>query len=262
MGGHHAREHISVEMPLMLAQNLVRRYRAGDARIVRMIESREISIIPAVNPDGLEFDIAGDRYKMWRKNRRHNGGSSYGVDLNRNYGFMWGTGGSSSSPNSDTYKGPQPFSEPETRAIRDFVLARNNLTTLLSFHTFSELILYPWGHKYEKIEDEKSFNVHRTMAQQMARWNGYQPQQSSELYIASGDTVDWSFGERGLVSFTFELDPKSIWDGGFYPGQDRIDVVFQKNWEPCLYLIENANNPYQVTTPTHQRFGLQSALVQ
>ena len=84
------------------------------------------------------------------------------------------------------------------------------------------------------------------MAETMSQWNNYRPQQSSDLYIASGDTTDWSYGELGLISFTFELDPKNMWNGGFYPGQDTIDIVFEKNIKPALYLIEQADNPYKV----------------
>ena len=99
------------------------------------------------------------------------------------------------------------------------------------------------------------------MAETMAKWNGYVPQQSSDLYIASGDTTDWSYGELGIISFTFELDPKSMWKGGFYPGQSKIPVVFKKNIKPAMYLIDHADNPYRVIQPTHEKYGLSSAII-
>lgn len=247
MGGHHAREHLSVETPLRIWKSLLERYAQGDARIMGLIDHRDIHLIPAVNPDGLEYDVEGGRYKSWRKNRSRNKGGTYGVDLNRNYGYQWGTGGSSTSPNSDTYMGPQAFSEPETRAIRDYVEAHQNITILLSFHTFSELILYPWGHKYEGIENSRDKAVHEKMAKKMAEWNRYTPQASSALYIASGDTTDWSYGEHKIISFTFELDPADQWGGGgFYPGARVIPEVVAKNTEPVLYLLGFADNPYRV----------------
>ncbi len=261
MGGHHAREHVSIEMPLMLAQYLVREYRNQNAEVVNLLESRQIHLIPMVNPDGAEHDISSGRYKTWRKNRRLNADGNYGVDLNRNYGFMWGTGGSSKSTRSDVYMGKAPFSEPETMAIKNFVEAQTNISILLSFHTFSELILYPWGHKYDSISDSRALSVHTTMANRMAQWNGYKPQQSSDLYVASGDTTDWSFGSQGIISFTFELDPKSMWSGGFYPGQNTIDIAFNKNIKPALYLMSYADNPYRVLESTHQAYGLNSPLV-
>ncbi len=249
MGGHHAREHLSVEMPLLWIQYLVREYKAGHPKIVQLLNSREIHVIPMVNPDGAEHDIASGQYKLWRKNRTRNSDGSYGVDLNRNYGYQWGTGGSSSSPGSDTFKGTQPFSEIETRAVRDYIEANQNITILLSFHSFSKLILYPWGHKYDGIEQSQDLAVHETMARKMAEWNGYAPQQSSDLYIASGDTTDWSYGVHKIISFTFELDPDDGGFGGsqgFYPGAQQIEQSFQKNIEPMMYLTDYADNPYRV----------------
>ncbi|MEK6628947.1 MAG: M14 family metallopeptidase [Bdellovibrionota bacterium] len=248
MGGHHAREHLSVEMPLMLAQYLVNQYRAGNQKVVGLINSRDIHIIPVVNPDGMEYDIKDGSYKMWRKNRTRNANGTFGVDLNRNYGYQWGTGGSSADPNSDTFKGTQPFSEVESIAIKSYVETHKNITILLSVHSFSKLILYPWGHKFNPIETGNDLKVHSTMAKKMAEWNGYKPQQSSELYIASGDTTDWSYGALKIISFTFELDPANtgFGGGGFYPGAGVIQPVFQKNIEPFLYLIDYSDNPYRV----------------
>ncbi|HPI39605.1 MAG TPA: M14 family metallopeptidase [Pseudobdellovibrionaceae bacterium] len=249
MGGHHAREHLSVETPLGYIKYLLESYNQGNERIQALVNSRDIHIIPAVNPDGLEFDVASGRYQMWRKNRKTNGDGTFGVDLNRNYGFMWGTGGSSKNTSSDIYMGKSPFSEPETQAIKNYVETHKNITILLSFHTFSELILYPWGHKYNGIENLRDQQVHATMAAKMAEWNRYSPQQSSELYIASGDTTDWSYGTYKIISFTFELDPTQSaggGGGGFYPGDEIIPNVIQKNLEPVLYLLEHADNPYRV----------------
>ncbi len=157
--------------------------------------------------------------------------------------------------------GPAPFSEPETKSIRDFVEKTTNATVLLSFHTFSELILYPWGGKYDPVADAKDHSVFETMAKQMATWNGYTPQQASDLYIASGDTVDWAYGEHKIFGFTFELDPSSIWDGGFYPGQKVIPGVFAKNWQACLYMIGLADNPYRAIETPAAAYGLSSPLL-
>ncbi|MFN7729525.1 MAG: M14 family metallopeptidase [Bdellovibrio sp.] len=246
LGGHHAREHLSVEVPLRFIQWLMKEYKNGNPRAVRYIETREIHLIPMVNPDGLEYDIEGGRYKTWRKNRAANRDGTFGVDLNRNYSYKWGTGGSSNRPNSETYMGTKPFSEPETQAIKLFIETHQNISTLLSFHTFSELILYPWGHSEAGIGDAKDKAVHEVMARKMATWNKYKPQQSSDLYIASGDLTDWSYGTQKVISFTFELDPASQWgSGGFYPGQGVIQGVVQKNIEPCMYLLEYADNPYR-----------------
>ena len=208
-------------------------------------EDVELRILPMVNPDGAEYDIARDRYEKWRKNRRNNGNGTYGVDLNRNYGYEWGTGGSSDDPSSDVYMGPKPFSEPETQVIRDFVEAHLNAKVLLTFHTFSELVLYPWGHSNDPIPNQKDRDVFVKMAKTMAAWNGYTPEQASDLYIASGDTTDWAYGTHGIFAFTFELSPTSMFNGGFYPGAGVIDKVFDANLKPVLYMIDLADDPYR-----------------
>lgn len=244
MGNHHAREHVSAEVPLMFAQHLLTNRR--DPKLEPLLDARDIWIIPMVNPDGVEFDISTTKYKWWRKNRRDNGDGTFGVDLNRNYGYRWGTGGSDTDTNSEVYMGKAPFSEPESQAIRDFVSSKVNTKVLLSFHTFSELILYPWGSTHDPIGNNRDRQVFEKMARTMAQWNKYTPQQSSDLYIASGDTTDWAYGERGIFAFTFELSPKDMWGGGFYPGQGMIDKIFQDNLRPCLYLLEVSDDPYKV----------------
>lgn len=250
MGGHHAREHLSVEMPLLLADYLVTNY-GKDPVITNLVNTRDIFIIPNVNPDGSEFDIGTGDYQMWRKNRNRNGNAKkqcMGVDLNRNYSYGWGTGGSSKDPCSDIYMGPQAFSEPETQAIKKFVESRPNLKVLLSFHTYSELILYPWGGSYEPIKNAQDASAFKTMAQTMAKWNGYTPEQASELYIASGDTTDWAYGTLGVFAFTFELSPSQWGNGGFYPGTGAIQTTFQANLKPALYLIDLADDPHRSVT--------------
>jgi carboxypeptidase T len=253
MGNHHAREHLSLEIPLMWAQWLAA-HRA-DPQVKALLDTRDIWIVPMVNPDGAEWDVSKRDYQFWRKNRRDNKDGNFGVDLNRNYGYQWGMGGSSRDTSDDTYMGPAPFSEPETQAMRDFVEAHLNAKILLSFHTYSELILYPWGHKYGDVEDSRDAQVFTTMAKTMARWNGYTPENSSALYIASGDTTDWAYGEHRIFAFTFELTPSAnegFGGMGFYPGARVIDRVFQDNLKPCLYLLDAADNPYKTvsTLPT------------
>jgi carboxypeptidase T len=244
MGGHHAREHLSMELPLRYARHLAEGY-GKDSTITDLLNRRDIYFIPMVNADGAEFDISTGRYKSWRKNRKVNGGSCLGVDLNRNYGYQWGTGGSSNNPCSDVYMGTAPFSEPETMAIKTFVESKPNVKVLLSFHTFSELILYPWGHKYDPVENTRDRTTFEMMGRTMAGWNRYTPQSSSDLYIASGDTTDWAYGQLGIFAFTFELSPRDMWNGGFYPGAGAIERTFQANLRPLLYLIDLADDPYR-----------------
>ena len=116
VGEHHAREHLSNEVPLALAGKLVDG--RNDPEIKGLLATRDIVIIPTLNADGAEYDVEGDKYHMHRKNMRDNGDGSFGVDLNRNYGFGWGGGGASTDPNDETYRGASAFSEPETQAVK------------------------------------------------------------------------------------------------------------------------------------------------
>lgn len=245
VGAHHAREHLSVEVPMLLIKLILEQYETNP-EIKKLVDSRDIYFVPMLNSDGAMHDIKGRRYKYWRKNRVVNNGGSFGVDLNRNYSFGWGTGGSSRNERSDVFMGPKPFSEPETAAVKKFVEEHANIRVLLSFHTYSELILYPWGGKHDGVGG-KDQRVFEKLAQTMAKWNNYKPEQASDLYIASGDTCDWAYGQQGIFCFTFELSPKSRWSGGgFYPGAATIDKAFKANIKPALYLIDKAGDPYSV----------------
>jgi carboxypeptidase T len=146
LGCHHAREWISVEVPFLLAKDLLAD--ASTAPVRDWLQQGEVWVVPMVNPDGHEHTrTPGNR--LWRKNRRRNRDGTIGVDLNRNYGYMWGTldvTTSSHTPADDTYVGPRAFSEPESRAVRDLV-ARQLFGGVLTYHSYSQLILYPWGNE-------------------------------------------------------------------------------------------------------------------
>jgi carboxypeptidase T len=248
MGGHHAREHLSVEVPLLIAHYLLE---STDPAVTKLLETRDVFIIPSMNPDGAEFDIASGDYQMWRKNRAQTTDASCaGVDLNRNYNFHWGEGGSSSNACSEVYMGPKAFSEPETQAAKAFVESHLNVKTLLTFHTYSELILYPWGYTNDSITNAADLSAFEKMAKTMAGWNGYTPEASHELYTTTGDTVDWAYGTLGIFAFTFEMSPNDsgFGGGGFYPGAAEIQHSFQANLKPALYLIDLADNPHRAVT--------------
>jgi len=206
----HAREHLTVEQALDLIAYFTDNYGLrGD--ITNLVNEREIWILPNVNPDGDEYDRIGyGWYRSWRKNRRNNGDGTWGVDLNRNYGYRWGYDNIGSSPytGSETYRGPAPFSEPETQAIRDFALAHPDLVASISFHTYGELILWPYGYTYDDVPADMDPDDHAVfveMGRAMAALNGYTAAQASDLYPTNGDSDDWLYGERGVFAFTFEL---------------------------------------------------------
>jgi len=251
--GQHAREHISIEMALYLIDELTGKY-ATDPRIKGIVDSREIWIVPSVNPDGSEYDIAAGSYLSWRKNRQPNPGTdSVGTDLNRNWGFRWGCcGGSSAIASIDTYRGPSAFSAPETAALRDFVLSRvvdgaQQIRTSIDFHSFSELILWPFGHTRADVTKGMTRDQHDTfvaLGTSMARTNRYTPEQSSDLYATDGAIDDWLWGANGVFAFTFEMYPGSRRAAGFYPPDEVIARETARNREAVLLLLEEAACPY------------------
>jgi len=174
-----------------------------------------------------------------------------GVDLNRNYDFQWQ--GGSSNPRSEIYKGPAPFSEPETQAIRNLALG-HNFTYAISFHSGAELILYPWGYTYLPTPDEMKF---MDIAQDLSSITGGTPyQQSSDLYISYGLWEDWMYGTKNVSALTCEIFynetwegvtrpgpyPNTQWEGGlkywFNPFESRIENTILR-WLPVFFNITN-----------------------
>ena len=253
---HHAREHLTIEQTLYILHLLVDGY-GRDDRITRLVDTREVFIVFAVNPDGYEYDLGDYPYRLWRKNRQPNAGSSYvGTDLNRNWGYHWACcGGSSSYTGATTYRGPAAFSAPETRAMRDFILSRvvngrQQIRTAITFHTNGELILWPYGYTYTDIPYDMTTDDHAALAamgRAMAARNGYRAMQSSGLYITDGDHIDWAYGLQRIFIYTYELypaDPVPQYDG-FYPPDEVIARETARNKEAILYLISQADCPYR-----------------
>jgi hypothetical protein len=253
MGNNHARELMSVEVPLLLAKYLLENY-GIKASVTSLVNEREIWIAPMINPDGhvyVELNHAGASYNWWRKNRRLNAGGSYGVDLNRNYGYMWGYDnvGSSPTPSSAVYRGTAPFSEPETQAVRDFC-AQHSFVIDLSYHSYGELILYPWGYAPVFTGEQE---LYVALGDSLKRGNNYLAGNTATgaIYLTNGGSDDWAYGDtqtkNKIYSFTVELN--SLAEGGFSPPESLIQPTFAKVLDLNLALIRFADNPYRVLGP-------------
>ncbi|KOV91639.1 carboxypeptidase [Streptomyces sp. NRRL B-1140] len=249
----HAREHLTVEMALYLLRELTSGY-GSDSRVTGMVNNREIWIVPDINPDGGEYDIATGSYRSWRKNRQPNSGSSYvGTDLNRNWDYRWGCcGGSSGSASSDTYRGSAAESAPEVKVVSDFVRSRvvggkQQIKAGVDFHTYSELVLWPFGYTYSDTttgmtaDDNAAF---KAVGRKMAASNGYTAEQSSDLYITDGSIDDYLWGTHKIFAYTFEMYPRSG-GGGFYPPDEVIERETSRNRDAVLQLLENADCMYR-----------------
>ncbi|WUD29915.1 M14 family metallopeptidase [Lentzea sp. NBC_00516] len=227
----HAREHLTVEQCLQIIKRYTDNY--ANSAIKNLVDTREVWFVPMVNPDGVEYDIATGSFRGWRKNRQGNG-----TDLNRNWGYKWGCcGGSSGSTTSDTYRGTAAFSAPETTVIKNFVDSRvvggvQQIKTNIDFHSFSELVLWPFGYTTANTApglDATEERAFRTLGQQMAATNGYTPEQASDLYITDGSIDDWMWGQHKIWSYTFEMYPSSGGLNSFYPRDTVIAAQTSRN---------------------------------
>jgi carboxypeptidase T len=211
MGAHHGNEKPSYEVCLYFIQYMVEHYDNSSTPEVRdIINKTQIYILPMVNPDGVE---AGTR-----KNYEPNHGlfgffpiiTSHGVDLNRNYGYRWFLlfvlpqfygGGTSFVDSSDAYHGPRPFSENETQAIEQFV-DTHNISISISYHTYGDLVLYPWGYTFLPPKDKPLFV---SIGENISSIDHYVVSQAIGLYPTLGDACDWQYGTHGVLAFTIEL---------------------------------------------------------
>jgi hypothetical protein len=244
LGVHHAREWPSGEMPMEWAYEMVNGLRDGDERVTDLLSRARVIVVPIVNPDGFNltreagFDIpvgpvgllaeslgAVEEFAYKRRNCRVQDGALpaegqcglwenrfLGVDPNRNYGGFWGGPGASTAPDNDTYRGAAPFSEPETRNIKALVSQRQ-VTTLITNHTYSDLVLRPPGIKSEGSPPDEE--IYKDLGDSMAAENGYTSEKSWELYDTTGTTEDWSYYATGGLGFTFEIGKAADGPTGF-----------------------------------------------
>lgn len=247
LGVHHAREWPSSEHAMEWAYELLKGFKSGDKRATRLVKKSRTFVVPIVNPDGFnasreagqlqgaaggrggaveEVNIVSHPNEYRRKNCRFptgRGGScaqpafglaSGGVDPNRNYGGFWGGPGASTMPTAEDYRGPGPFSEPETRNIRSLV-SRNQVTAFITNHTFTGLVLRPPGIASQGEPFDEG--ILAKLGAKMAAENGYVNQPSYALYDTTGSTEDWAYYATGALGYTFEIGPRN-----FHPPYDEM----------------------------------------
>jgi len=242
---HHAREIATPEVALGVAKMLVDGY-GKDPEVTAAVENRDIWVVPMVNPDGHARAAKGED---WRKNTDPEtslvnvfwGAYGPGVDLNRNYAYHWGEGGASTRPDDPTYRGKAAGSEPEVQAVMKLVSSRK-FTYLMTYHSFSNLILWPWGYTDDPPPDGRLPAIGKKLGQ----LSGYKPQQSKDLYRTSGDTTDWAFGQQGILSYTTEM---GSWGDGFDPPYSRVATFWKESEPGARYLLKTADNPGAVFGP-------------
>jgi carboxypeptidase T len=252
IAAQHCREWLAAETALFVAEKILEAY-AGNAEVHADVDRLELFIVPVTNPDGLVqtwLDGVNSNSSEWRKNRRLNPGGSYGVDLNRNWGFQWAAVPAPTDANfsygdanetSWTYYGTGPFSEPEIQAVRDLIASLPNLKAFEDIHTYSELYLAPWRYTSvplppgsQTLEAFANRQVNVTAAVNSHTY-------TRNLYRSSGGAIDFVWNQRRAMAISPELrPPASATDGGFAPPASEIIPTAQEHLAAVLALMHDA----------------------
>jgi len=247
-GTTHCREWLSTATNLKVMDYLVNQY-GVDADVTRLVDTYDWVIIPVVNPDGYEYTWTTER--LWRKNRRFHGGAMacYGVDINRNFDFRWGTDGVSHNECQDTYCGPNGNSEPETLAVvNEYARWATTTRALVTMHSYGYMWMWPWGN-YEvdqpgqvcDLSDDHQdlLAVGEPTADAVEATYGttdwLRGNSCEVIYAATGATDDYTKGALNVkYAFTTELR-----GNGFIIAESEIDPSFREIWNGIV-AMDNA----------------------
>ncbi|MEP6794204.1 MAG: M14 family zinc carboxypeptidase [Saprospiraceae bacterium] len=259
----HARELISISENIYYMWYLLENY-DKDPAVKQIVDHTELYFVPVVNPDGLNYNIAGydqaqDIFtRNLRKNMRDNDGDGIfnpefdGVDLNRNFGYRWGydNEGSSNNEGSPTYRGPSAFSEPETKAIQYFCNT-HDFKIALNYHSYGNLLVTPWGYEDLNTIDSTIFDHYGELLTQQNKFV-YGRGLQTVGYVSNGDSDDWMYGELGMYSMTPEVGDD---EDGFYPKKERIIPLCKSTLKMNLLSARLVNSLVSITDETPKFIG-------
>ncbi|MBN1483587.1 MAG: PKD domain-containing protein [Chloroflexia bacterium] len=239
----HAREYTTAELCTRFAEHLVENY-GVDPDVTWLLDYHEVHLLLHTNPDGRKKAEAG---ASWRKNTDNDDGcgnpNSWGVDLNRNFDYLWGCcGGSSGDACSEIYRGPMAASEPEIFSLQEYARsifpdqragdpnAPAPITATgiwLDIHSYGGLVLWSWGWTANPPPNGAGL---QTLGRKMAYFNGYWPEQAnSGLYPTDGSTKDFAYGDLGVAGYTVELGTAFFQDCATFENvilPDNLDMMF------------------------------------
>ncbi|NXF00868.1 CBPO Carboxypeptidase, partial [Smithornis capensis] len=227
--GIHAREWISPAFCQWFVKDILQNYKS-DPKIKSFLQNLDLYILPVLNIDGYIYSWSHER--LWRKNRSpYMNGTCYGVDLNRNFNSSWGSVGASFDCKSDIFCGSGPESEPETRAVAQFIEKnKNDIVCYLTIHSYGQLILTPYGSTTKPpSNNEELIQVANKAAVALKGKYGtsYKVGPSSLiLYNNSGSSRDWARMIGIPLSYTFELRDTGTY--GFVLPPDQIQPTCEE----------------------------------
>jgi len=230
-GMHHAREVMGPEVALDIIETLLDGY-GKDTKITHWVNSTEIWVLPMFNVDGNNIVWTNDN--MWRKNARGN----YGVDINRNYPYAWGScNGSSSSKSAQDYRGPSPASEPETKVMMNLVKEIRPVFNI-SYHSYSELVIYPLGCNGKRTQNS---DVVEKLGKEMGDKLGYTAGTAWEtLYSVDGGDIDWMYAEYQVIPYVIEVNSSSE---GFHPDYSKRAPTVELNRKAWQLVLDRLDGP-------------------
>jgi hypothetical protein len=225
-GMHHSREIMTPEVTTDIVTYLTSKY-ATDQKVKSWVDNNEIWVLPMFNVDGNLKVWNGS--SMWRKNVR----GGYGVDINRNYPTNWNAcNGSSGWRTSQTYRGSEAASEPETKVMMSFV-SKIKPVFNISYHAYSQLVIYPYGCRGQRTANK---DVVEKIGKELGTKLDYTPGTSWEtLYSVDGSDIDWMYKEEQVIPYVIEVSPRS---DGFQPPYSRRDPVVKHNRIGWQYLLD------------------------
>ncbi|KAK9512962.1 hypothetical protein O3M35_001261 [Rhynocoris fuscipes] len=239
--GIHAREWIGPVVVLYAINQLLE-----NKAYSPLIDKLDWYIVPMLNPDGYVFSMEhpnGDR--LWRKNRAPTYlPNCIGVDLNRNFGFVWGGPGSSTDPCNLSYRGTHPYSEPETLAFAEFVMSiRDQLKLYLTYHSSAQAILYPWGFGDDLPADWMDLHNLAVKAEKaMSKVNGTHyliGSTTSLVGVGAGGSDDWAKGYANIkYVYTIELPGQEYPQQGFHPPKQDLPKIAEENFQGIKIFAE------------------------
>ncbi|NXI65911.1 CBPA1 Carboxypeptidase, partial [Anseranas semipalmata] len=235
--GIHSREWITQATGVWTANKLAEEY-GRDPSVTAILDSMDIFFEIVTNPDGYAFTHSSNR--MWRKTRSINAGSScVGVDPNRNWDAGFGGSGSSSYPCSETYRGPYAHSESEVKSIVDFIRGHGNVKAVISIHSYSQMLMFPYGYKRTPAPDYEELNeLAEKAVNDLAAVYGTKYTYGSivdTIYEASGTTVDWAYENGVKYSYTFELRDTGRY--GFLLPSAQIIPTATETWPALIDIM-------------------------
>ncbi|KAF5927596.1 carboxypeptidase A1 [Diceros bicornis minor] len=243
--GIHSREWVTQASGVWFAKKITQDY-GQDPAITAVLDSLDIFLEIVTNPDGFAYTHSTNR--LWRKTRSLTSGSScVGVDANRNWDAGFGLAGASSSPCSETYHGKSANSEVEVKSVVDFVKDHGNIKAFISIHSYSQLLLYPYGYQKEAAADQNELDqVAKSAVEALTSLYGTEFKYGSTyttIYQASGNSIDWAYSQGIKYSFTFELRDTGRY--GFLLPASQIIPTAQETWLALQTILEyTLNHPY------------------